>query len=66
MHGKLHKTNTQGDTDKVILHIGTKDLRSTRKPLEVASDIIDLVQTWKEDGCDAVILEILLKSDKLN
>ena len=44
------KPKLQRNTDKVILHIGTNDLRSKKEPLEIASSIIDLAKTCKENG----------------
>ena len=35
------KPTLQRNTDKVILHIGTNDLRSKKESLEFASSIID-------------------------
>ena len=60
------KPTLKQNTGKVILHIGTNDLRSTIKPLEIASNIIDLAKTCGKDGCDAIISEILPRGDKLN
>ena len=41
------KPTLKQNTDKVILHIGTNDLRSATKPLEIASNIIDLGKTMQ-------------------
>ena len=41
------KRTLKQNTNKVILHIGTNDLRSTTKPLEIASNIIDLAKTMQ-------------------
>ena len=60
------KPMPQQNTDKVILHIGTNDLRSKKEPLEVASNIISLSKTCRENGCDTIISEILPRGDKLN
>ena len=58
MHGSYIKPTLKRNTGKVILHIGTNDLRSTKEPLEIASNIIDLAKTCRENGCDAIISEI--------
>ena len=55
MHGKLHQTNIPTKLDKVILYIGTNDLRLKKEPLEIASSIIDLAKTCRENGCDTII-----------
>ena len=60
------KPTFQGNTDKVILHTGTNNLRSTKEPLEIASNIIDLAKTCRENGCDGIISEVLLRGDRLN
>ena len=60
------KPTFQGNTDKVILHSGTNNLRSTKEPLEIASNIIDLAKTCRENGCDGIISEVLLRGDRLN
>ena len=44
------KPTLQRNTDKVILHIGTNDLRSKKESLEFASSIIDLAKTCKNIG----------------
>ena len=44
------KPTLQRNTDKVILHIGTNDLRSKKESLEFASSIIDLAKTCKKIG----------------
>ena len=43
------------NTDKVILHIGTNGLKLTIEPLEIASNIIDLAKTCRENGCVAIV-----------
>ena len=60
------KPTLQRNTDNVILHIGTNDLRSRKEPLEIASSIIDLAKACRENGCDTIISEILPRGDKLN
>ena len=55
VHGKLHQTNIPTKLDKVILYIGTNDLRLKKEPLEIASSIIDLAKTCRENGCDTII-----------
>ena len=60
------KPTLQRNTDKVILHIGINDLRLKKEPLEIASGIIDLAKTCRENGCDRIISEILPRGDKLN
>ena len=59
------KPTLQRSTVKVILHNGTNDLRSTKEPLEITSNIIDLAKICRENGCDAIISEILPRGDKL-
>ena len=38
------KPTFQRNTDKVILDIGTNDLKSKKEPLEIASSIINLAK----------------------
>ena len=52
------KPTLQRNTDKVILHIGANDLRSTKEPLEITISIINLAETCREKGCDTVISEM--------
>ena len=54
------KSTLKQNTDKVILHIGTNDLRSTKELPEIASNIIDSANTCKKNGCDAIILEFYI------
>ena len=60
------KPTLQRNTDKGILHIGTNDLRSRKEPLEIASSIIDLAKTCRENGCDTIVSAILRWGDKLD
>ena len=60
------KPTLQRNTDKFIPDIGTNDLRSKTEPLEIASSIIDLPKTCRENSSDRIISEILPSSDKLN
>ena len=58
-----HSNETQ---NKVILHIGNNDWRSTLEPIGIASNIIDLAKKkWRKNGCNAIISEILPRGDKL-
>ena len=66
VHGSYIKPTLKRNTDKVILNICTNDLKSTIEPLKIASNIIDLAKTCRENRCDAIISEILPKGDKLN
>ena len=52
------KPTLQRNTDKVILYIGANDFRSTKEPLEIAISTINLAETCREKGCDAVISEM--------
>ena len=60
------KPTVQRNTDKFILDIGTNDLISKTKPVEIASSIIDLAKTCRENICHRIISEILPSCDKLN
>ena len=60
------KPTLKRNTDKVILHIGTNNVRQAKEPLEIASNIFDLAKTCRETGWNAIISEILLRGDKLN
>ena len=60
------KPTFQRNTDKVILDIGTNDLKSKKEPLEIASSIINLAKACWENGFDTIILEILPRGDRLN
>ena len=61
----ISKQTIKQNTNEVVLYIGSNDLRLTKEPLEIASNIVDLTKTWKENDCDAIISNILLDGNKL-
>lgn len=61
----ISKQTIKQNTDEIVLYIGRNDLRLTKEPLEIASNIVELAKTWKENDCDAIISNILLKGNKL-
>ena len=61
----ISKQTIKQNTDEVVLYIGSNDLRLTKEQLEIASNIVDLTKTWKENDCDAIISNILLDGNKL-
>ena len=60
------KPTLRRNTDKVTLHFGTNHLRSKKEPLKIASSIMHLAKTCRENGCNTIIYEILPQGNKLN
>ena len=60
------KPLTRRTPDKMILHVGTNDLRSHCTPKAIADSIVNIVTQVKEDspGTDVGISAILVRSDK--
>ena len=54
------------ENDIIILHCGTNDLRSIKKPNDIADDIINLAMDMKTETNDLMISGIVPRRDKLN
>ena len=54
------------ENDLIILHCGTNDLRSTKSPTEIATEIYNLALDLKTTKNDVMISGIVPRRDKLN
>ena len=52
--------------DLVILHSGTNDLRSTKQPMDIAAEIIELATEMKTGDNEVMVSGIVPRRDKLN
>ena len=54
------------DNDLTIIHCGTNDLRSEKKPIEIAAEIIEVAQDLKTNTNEIMLSGIIPRRDKLN
>lgn len=54
------------DPERVVLHIGTNELRSQKLPNEIAIEILDLAGTIKKESNEIIISGIIPRRDFLN
>ena len=52
--------------DLIILHSGTNDLRSTKQPMDIATEIIQLALEMKTENNEVMVSGIVPRRDKLN
>ena len=52
--------------DKIIIHCGTNDLCENTPPSEIATQIINVGQSVKDDNNTVVISELVPRGDELN
>ena len=54
------------DTEHVLLHIGTNDLKSEKTPVQICHDIIHLTSVIRDKGIKVSISGIIQRNDQLN
>ena len=58
------KPSLEYEPNIIILHCGTNDLRNQKEPNEIASDILKLGQSIKNEGNEIIISSLTTRSDK--
>ena len=54
------------DPDRVIIHVGTNDLRSNQDPVTIAKNIIDIAKSSKINKNEILLSSIVPRRDSLN
>ena len=54
------------DPDRIIIHVGTNDLRSNQDPVTIAKNIIDIVKSSKTNKNEILLSSIVPRRDSLN
>ena len=54
------------DPDRVIIHVGTSDLRSNQDPVTIAKNIIDIAKSSKTNKNEILLSSIVPRRDSLN
>ena len=54
------------DPDRVIVHVGTKDLRSSQDPETIAKNIIDIAKNCTANKNEILVSNIVPRRDNLN
>ena len=60
------KPSLKYDSNKIIIHVGTNNLRSTKTPVEIAEEIVKLAHDVKTEKNDVTISGITPRNDDLN
>ena len=50
--------------DQIIVHVGTNDLASNKRPEQIAESIIGLATSLKSDTCDVLVSSITVRKDQ--
>ena len=53
----------KGDPDRVIIHVGTNDLRSSHDPVTIAKSIIDIVKNSTTNKNEILVSSIVPRRD---
>ena len=54
------------DPDRVIIHVGTNDLRSSQDPVTIAKNIIDIAKSSKTNKNEVQVSSLVPRRDSLN
>ena len=54
------------DPDRVVIHVGTNDLRSSQDPVTIAKNIIDIAKNSTTNKNEILVSSIVLRRDSLN
>ena len=54
------------DPDRVIIHVGTNDLRSNQDPVTIAKNIINIAKSSKTNKNEILLSSIVSRWDSLN
>ena len=57
------KLSLQKDPNHIILHVGTNDVILDRTSQDIATSIVNLVYSMKDENCDVSISKIILRTD---
>ena len=60
------KPSLKYEPDKIIIHVGTNDLRTGKNPMEIAEEITKLAIDTKTDENEVTISGITTRNDELN
>ena len=58
------KPSIRTQPDHFILDVGMNDLISNTQPNETPRKVVDIAEKLKSEKCDAIISEIILRTDK--
>ena len=60
------QSSLKSDPDRVSIHIGTNDLRSSHNPENIAKNIIHIVKNSTTNKNEILVSSIVLRRDNLN
>ena len=60
------KRNQEESPAEIVIHVGTNDFSSDKKPKDIANDIIQFAKSVKTDTNKVAVSSIPPKKDKLN
>ena len=63
MHERLSSTSNRGNTDHILIHVGTKDIPTRRQLDVIAEDIIQLALKLNTNSCDISVFNIVAGND---
>ena len=58
------KPTLRENPDQIIVHVGTNDLASNKRPEQIAESIIGLATSLKSDTCDVLVSSITVRNDQ--
>ena len=58
------KPTLRENPNQIIVHVGTNDLASNKRPEQLAESIIGVATSLKSDTCDALVSSITVRNDQ--
>ena len=58
------KPTLRENPDQIIVHVGTNDLASNKRPEQIAESIIGVATSLKSDTCDVLVSSITVRNDQ--
>ena len=58
------KPTLRENPDQIIVHVGTNDLASNKRPKQIAESIISVATSLKSDTCDVLVSSIIVRNDQ--
>ena len=58
------KPTLRDNPDQIIVHVGTNDLASNKRPEQIAESIIGVATSLKSDTCDVLVSSITVRNDQ--
>ena len=58
------KPTLRENPDQIIVHVGTNDLASNKRPEQIAESIIGEATSLKSDTCDVLVSSITVRNDQ--